>query len=77
MRTQSTFRTIFGILCMIAISLASSAQPDSVKVKNYLNSIQNKESLLNQFFMYMPKGGDIHNHLTGSAYAETDRKSVV
>jgi adenosine deaminase len=71
MRTQSTFRTIFGILCLIAISLASSAQPDSVKVKNYLNSIQDKESLLNQFFMYMPKGGDIHNHLTGSAYAET------
>lgn len=23
------------------------------------------------FFSFMPKGGDLHNHLTGSAYAET------
>jgi adenosine deaminase len=33
--------------------------------------IRGTESALVQFFTQMPKGGDLHNHLTGSAYAET------
>ncbi|MDR2732504.1 MAG: hypothetical protein LBB36_04720, partial [Fibromonadaceae bacterium] len=53
------------------------ASTDSVKhnrafqTGKYLQSIQNKEVFLRQFFAEMPKGGDLHNHLTGSVYAET------
>jgi hypothetical protein len=33
--------------------------------------IRDNEAQLQYFFTQMPKGGDLHNHLTGSAYAET------
>ncbi len=38
---------------------------------SYLESIKRNYAALRQFFTEMPKGGDVHNHLTGSAYAET------
>jgi adenosine deaminase len=56
---------------------ASNASTDSTKYDwaaqtgKYLESIQSKEVFLRQFFAEMPKGGDLHNHLTGSVYAET------
>lgn len=60
------------LLGILSVSVSGSAQqPDSVRIYHYLKTIQDNETLLNQFFMYMPKGGDIHNHLTGSVYAET------
>ena len=37
----------------------------------YFDSIKDNQAALRQFFSMMPKGGDVHNHLTGSAYAET------
>ncbi|MDR0306823.1 MAG: hypothetical protein LBI42_08300 [Chitinispirillales bacterium] len=44
---------------------------NTAKTAEYLESIQDKEVLLRQFFAQMPKGADLHNHLTGSVYAET------
>ena len=41
------------------------------ETSNYLNSIRKNQAALRHFFNIMPKGGDVHNHLTGSAYAET------
>jgi putative adenosine deaminase len=43
----------------------------STNVGSYFDSIKNNHAALRQFFSFMPKGGDLHNHLTGSAYAET------
>ena len=40
-------------------------------VHEYFESIKGNPAALRQFFTAMPKGGDVHNHLTGSAYAET------
>lgn len=40
-------------------------------VYEYFESIKDNSAALRQFFTAMPKGGDLHNHLTGSAYAET------
>ena len=71
MKNKPLFRTVCLISCFILSSTLVYSQSDSIKVRDYLNTISTSESLLNQFFMYMPKGGDIHNHLTGSAYAET------
>lgn len=71
MKNKLLFHTVCMISCFILASTLAYSQSDSIKVRDYLNSINSSESLLNQFFMYMPKGGDIHNHLTGSAYAET------
>lgn len=44
---------------------------NGTSVSEYLESIRCNHAALRQFFTAMPKGGDIHNHLTGSAYAET------
>nr|WP_320059233.1 hypothetical protein [uncultured Bacteroides sp.] len=68
---------IFLLWVLFMPSVFAFAKPDSVIVCDYFSGIKNNESLLNQFFMYMPKGGDIHNHLTGSAYAETYFKLAV
>lgn len=41
------------------------------QIIDYFDSIKGNHAALRQFFSAMPKGGDVHNHLTGSAYAET------
>lgn len=38
---------------------------------DYLNSIRDNRVLLTAFFQQMPKGGDLHNHFSGSIYAES------
>lgn len=43
----------------------------TTNVREYFESIKGNPAALRQFFTAMPKGGDVHNHLTGSAYAET------
>ena len=43
----------------------------TTNVHEYFESIKGNHAALRQFFTAMPKGGDVHNHLTGSAYAET------
>ena len=41
------------------------------KTAAYFDSIRNEPSLLMDFLQQMPKGGDLHNHLSGAVYAET------
>jgi adenosine deaminase len=59
------------IVVQLFVSMLCFSQVDSIKINNYLNDIKGDQVLLNQFFTEMPKGGDLHNHLTGSVYAET------
>ena len=40
-------------------------------VSRHFEDIRDNEAKLQYFFQQMPKGGDLHNHLTGSVYAET------
>ena len=61
---------ILPLLCVFNI-VTVYAQPDSVKVSEYFATIRKDENRLRQFFAEMPKGGDLHNHLTGAAYAES------
>lgn len=39
-------------------------------INQYFESIKGNKAKLRQFLAAMPKGGDLHNHLTGSSYAE-------
>ena len=41
------------------------------RTARYLDSIRHQPSLLLEFVRRMPKGADLHNHLTGAAYAES------
>ena len=47
------------------------AQPISeLKAAEYFHKIQQDPEKLSEFLLAMPKGGDLHIHLTGSSYAE-------
>ena len=41
------------------------------EISALFEEIRGNEAILQYFFTQMPKGGDLHNHLTGSVYAET------
>jgi hypothetical protein len=41
------------------------------KTARYFESVRNQPLLLHSFLQQMPKGGDLHNHLSGAVYAES------
>jgi hypothetical protein len=51
----------------------ATGQPVSAEQKaaRYFESIRNQPLLLHAFLAQMPKGGDLHNHLSGAVYAES------
>ena len=60
-------------ILVIAMSGASAAQtkPNAEeRTAKYLEAVRHQPSLLLAFLREMPKGGDLHNHLTGGVYAE-------
>lgn len=72
MKNEIKIQYIFSLLLLICTvcPVTILAKADSVKVAAYFETIRNDESRLRQFFTGMPKGGDLHNHLSGSVYAE-------
>ncbi|MDR0910672.1 MAG: hypothetical protein LBM77_13020, partial [Spirochaetaceae bacterium] len=54
---------VLAASCQTTSAIATSAEP--------FDSIRSNKAELQYFFSQMPKGGDLHNHLTGSIYAET------
>ncbi|MFZ0037811.1 MAG: hypothetical protein WAK91_10335 [Candidatus Acidiferrales bacterium] len=47
------------------------AQSPAARTAQYLDSARNNPMLLEDFLHRMPKGADLHHHLTGSVYAES------
>ncbi len=81
MLASRSFKTIR--ICLLAIFVATcapSAWPQKKpgpavspeqKTARYFESIRNQPLLLHAFLQQMPKGGDLHNHLSGAVYAES------
>lgn len=46
-------------------------------INEYFEAIKHNKAKLRQFIADMPKGADLHNHLTGAVYAETLFASVI
>lgn len=63
-------RKILVFLMVLAALTYCYADDNTQITANYLKSIQHNPLELRQFFYPMPKGGDIHNHIDGAAYAE-------
>jgi hypothetical protein len=61
------------ILAVTAWSQTKPAAANSAEQKTarYFESIRSQPSLLHAFLQDMPKGGDLHNHLSGAVYAES------
>jgi adenosine deaminase len=50
---------------------ASRAETHEARAARYLESVRESPPLLVDFLARMPKGGDLHNHLSGAVYAES------
>jgi len=72
MRHRATLVVVASI-AFAAHLTAQHARPPSeaASTSRYLAAIRNDPSLLLAFLNEMPKGGDLHNHLSGAIYAES------
>lgn len=57
------------LLCLAACAL--HAQTDEARTAARLEAIRKSPPTLRAFLVRMPKGGDLHMHLSGAVYAET------
>jgi len=64
---RSFLRCLLLFLSLPTLLFAQTAEQRTAK---YLDSIRTQPSLLLAFVHDMPKGGDLHNHLSGAIYAE-------
>ena len=64
------FRLLAFLLFCLSCHLPVFAQTPEQRTSRYFDSIRNRPGLLEAFLREMPKGGDLHNHLSGAVYAE-------
>jgi len=63
-----------AVILLAACALAAAPPPATqgeAATATYFASIRNNPPLLLAFLAEMPKGGDLHNHLSGAIYAES------
>jgi adenosine deaminase len=58
-----------AISCVLA--LVCAAQNPEDRTSKYFDSVRHQTGLLLAFLQQMPKGGDLHVHLSGAVYAES------
>jgi len=66
LRAAALRRCVF----VLAVSALAAAQTAEQRTVRHFDSIRKQPSLLIAFLHDMPKGGDLHNHLSGAIYAE-------
>jgi len=62
-----------AVFCFLAVSLGKNswAQGPEDRTAKYMESVRHQPGLLLAFLQQMPKGGDLHVHLSGAIYAES------
>jgi adenosine deaminase len=63
--------TCAAIAAEVATGQAARPQGPEARAAKYLESVREKPLELLDFLDRMPKGGDLHHHLTGAVYAES------
>jgi adenosine deaminase len=61
----------FLLVVTYASASLACAQTAEQRTASYFESIRHGPPLLEAFLREMPKGGDLHNHLSGAVYAES------
>jgi adenosine deaminase len=62
---------LFFFAATTAIAAAKPGISPEGQTERYFESIRKDPNLLTAFLLEMPKGGDLHNHLSGAIYAES------
>jgi adenosine deaminase len=70
---RAAMACLLAVLSLTQISRAQNARRQSAEEKTakYLESVRHQPGLLLAFLREMPKGGDLHVHLSGAIYAES------
>jgi adenosine deaminase len=63
--------TLTGLVTPGAFAANRPGISSEAQTERYFESIRKDPNLLTAFLLEMPKGGDLHNHLSGAIYAET------
>ncbi|MDR1250041.1 MAG: hypothetical protein LBK63_12150, partial [Treponema sp.] len=69
MKNSKIFRLPAPLAVVLVVLLTAGCATAPVMTKDPVGDIRNNRAKLQYFFTQMPKGGDLHNHLTGSVYA--------
>jgi adenosine deaminase len=64
------FAWTFVVLLACSLTLAAQPRAAEQKTATYFDSIRKTPPMQMAFLLKMPKGADLHNHLSGSIYAE-------
>src|SRR6185503_15802968 len=72
LRRQISWTLIVLLSCALTLSAQSNvrSRPSEQKTASYFESIRKSPPKQMAFLLKMPKGADLHNHLSGSIYAE-------
>src|SRR5215467_4369650 len=75
---RNACRAVLLSILTLALAPAMLAQKKTAttgtaeqKTARYFESVRSQPLLLHAFLQQMPKGGDLHNHLSGAVYAES------
>ena len=68
---RATAAAALAVLVFAGVAAGPPVAPGEAATATYFASIRNQPSLLLAFLTQMPKGGDLHNHLSGAIYAES------
>ncbi|HET7460145.1 MAG TPA: hypothetical protein VFJ82_02810, partial [Longimicrobium sp.] len=70
---RSIPRLLPGVLALalVAPAQAQARRTDEARTAAYLAAVRERPPLLYAFLREMPKGGDLHSHLSGAVYAES------
>ncbi len=75
MSKRVPFRSKIAITCLIVLILSASGisaqTAQTEKTVRYFESVRNTPAKLFAFLVQLPKGGDLHSHLSGAVYAES------
>src|SRR5271163_2308397 len=65
-------RTIVFVIAVCGcLAVAAQSLSPTDRTSQFLESARNNPAALMDFLARMPKGGDLHHHLTGAVYAES------
>ncbi|HEV2178246.1 MAG TPA: adenosine deaminase [Terriglobia bacterium] len=70
MKRAQWWTFVLGLTLLAGAGYATAQTPEE-RTAHHLDAIRQQPSLLLDFLTRMPKGGDLHNHLSGAVYAES------